>query len=225
MENKFFTELSRRLGKIGIQSANRGDKRLDIFHNDQPTLWITPKNNIFLFLDINDDPETEALYQKAAEIADEIFEYLDAMQNAPLLRTMGLHEDFHLLADFGGAVLAGRKREKELGYEFVTWVWDPKRSGVRNGHYFGDNFYGAKQDFAVRSGLIPKAQLFTPEQLTELYRATEFFLDDGPEPSSGQMQSLQEARRKIEYVVPNLTDRLEQGQGQNIEEPKSEMQL
>ena len=90
---------------------------------------------------------------------------------------------------------------------------------------YDDSFREAKQDFAVRSGLIPKAQLFTPEQLTELYRATEFFLDDGPEPSSGQIQSLQEARRKIEYVVPNLTDRLEQGQGQNIEEPKSQMQL
>jgi len=31
------------------------------------------------------------------------------------------------------------------------------------------DFQSAKQDFAVRSGLISKAQLFSPEELTELY--------------------------------------------------------
>lgn len=225
MANKFFEELSRCFGTKGIESANCEDKRLDVFLHGEPALFISPQNDIFLLSDRCDDQEANDLYFQAAEIADEVFEYVETVQSTPLLHASGVKENFHLLADFGGAVLAGREREKGLGYEFVTWIWDYNRTGVSRGHYYNDSFREAKQDFAVRSGLIPKAQLFTPEQLTELYRATEFFLDDGPEPSSGQMQSLQEARRKIEYVVPNLTDRLEQGQGQNIEEPNSEMQL
>ena len=77
-----------------------------------------------------------------------------------------------------------------------------------------DDFQSAKQDFAVRSGLISKAQLFSPEQLTELYRATDFLLDEGPAPEEKQLKAIQEARTKIEYVVPDLQDRLEQGQEQ-----------
>lgn len=60
----------------------------------------------------------------------------------------------------------------------------------------------AKQDFAVRSGLISRAQLFTSEELTELYRATDYLLDEGPEPDSGQLKAIQEARTKTPSVLP-----------------------
>jgi len=68
--------------------------------------------------------------------------------------------------------------------------------------------------FAVRSGLISKAQLFSPEELTQLYRATDYLLDEGPEPEDGQLKALQTSRTKIEYTVPDLAERLEQSQGQ-----------
>ena len=74
----------------------------------------------------------------------------------------------------------------------------------------GPNFQGAKEDFAVRSGLISRARLFTPEELTELYRATDYFLEEGPEPDSGQQGALRQARTRIEYIVPDLPARLEQ---------------
>ena len=48
----------------------------------------------------------------------------------PLLRARGLDNKFHLLADFGRAVLAGRERGTGRGYEFVTWIWDYERVGV-----------------------------------------------------------------------------------------------
>ena len=54
----------------------------------------------------------------------------------------------------------------------------------------------AKQDFAVRSGLIPRAQLFTPEELTELYRAAEHWFYEGPELDYKQQKAIQEARNK-----------------------------
>ena len=45
----------------------------------------------------------------------------------------GLDNKFHLLADFGGAVLAGRERGIGRGYEFVTWIWDYERVGAAMG--------------------------------------------------------------------------------------------
>lgn len=68
-------------------------------------------------------------------VADKVFEYVEAVQNAPILYTSRLDDKFHLLADFGGAVLAGRERENSQGYQFVTWTWDYGRRGVSHGHY------------------------------------------------------------------------------------------
>ena len=214
MKNKYLTELSRRLSVDGIQSAIKEDRRLDVFLHDRPVLYVSPASDVFLLPDGNQNEEASELYHQVAVVADEVYEYVEAMQGTPILHASGLNEEFHLLADFGGAVLAGRERENGQGYQFVTWTWDYGRRGVSHGHYYEGDFQSAKQDFAVRSGLISKAQLFSPEQLTELYRATDFLLDEGPELEEKQLKAIQEARTKIEYVVPDLQDRLEQGQEQ-----------
>ena len=214
MKNKYLTELSRRLSVDGIQSAIKEDRRLDVFLHDRPVLYVSPASDVFLLPDGSQNEEASELYHQVAVTADEVYGYVEAMEKALPLRASGLHEDFRLLADFGGAVLAGQERGNGLGYQFVTWVWAYERQWVCHGHYYEDDFQSAKQDFAVRSGLISKAQLFTTEELTELYRATDHFLEDGPEPDSSQLKAIQEARIKIEYTVQDLQSRLEQAQNQ-----------
>ena len=242
MGKKFFTELSRRLNIDGIESSAIEDNRLEIFLHGQPALYVSPGNDVFLLPAIEDNRleiflhgqpalyvspgndvfllpagrknEASELYHQVAVAADEVYSYVEAMQNAPLLHASGLHEDFRLLADFGGAVLAGQERENGQGYQFVTWIWDYDRTGVSHGHYYEDDFQSAKQDFAVRSGLVPRALLFTPEELTELYRAAEHWFYEGPELDYKQQKAIQEARTKIEYTVPDLQSRLEQAQSQ-----------
>lgn len=214
MKNKYLTELSRRLSVDGIQSAIKEDRRLDVFLHDRPVLYVSPSNDVFLLPAGSQNEEASELYHQVAVTADEVYEYVEAMENAPPLRVSGLHEDFRLLADFGGTVLAGLERENGQGYQFVNWVWAYERQGLCHGHYFEDDFQSAKQDFAIRSGLISKAQLFSPEQLTELYRATDFLLEEGPELEEKQLKAIQEARTKIEYTVPDLQTRLEQTQSQ-----------
>ena len=204
MREKYFSELSRRLREKGIETSLANTQKLDVLLRGQPVLYVSPGNDIFLL----------HLYHQVAVVADEVYEYVEAMQGTPILHASGLNEEFHLLADFGGAVLAGRERENGQGYQFVTWTWDYGRRGVSHGHYYEGDFQSAKQDFAVRSGLISKARLFSPKQLTELYRATDFLLEEGPAPEEKQLKAIQEARTKIEYVVPDLQDRLEQGQEQ-----------
>ena len=135
------------------------DRRLEIFLHGQPVLSVSPGNEVFMLPSGSKNPEANELYHRVAIAADRVFEYVEAMENTPLLRARGLDNKFHLLADFGGAVLAGRERGTGRGYEFVTWIWDYERVGVSHGHYYEDDFAGAKRDFAVRSGLIPKASL------------------------------------------------------------------
>lgn len=214
MENKYFTELAHRLQAAGITTGHPERNQLTVLLNDQPVLFVSSESDVFLLPAGSNPPEASELYHKVAQTADEVYAYVEAVQTAPLLHASGLSEKFHLLADFGGAVLAGRELENGWGYQFVTWIWDHDRTGVSHGHYYEEDFQGAKQDFAVRSGLISKAQLFSPEELTQLYRATDYLLDEGPEPEDGQLKALQTSRTKIEYTVPDLAERLEQSQGQ-----------
>ena len=214
MENKYFAELARRLRAAGITADHPEKNRLTVLLNNQPVLSVSAGSDVFLLPAGSNQPEAGELYHKVAQTADEVYAYVEAVQTAPLLHASGLSEKFHLLADFGGAVLAGRELGNGWGYQFVTWIWDHDRTGVSHGHYYEEDFQGAKQDFAVRSGLISKAQLFLPEELTQLYRATDYLLDEGPEPEDGQLKALQTSRTKIEYTVPDLAERLEQSQGQ-----------
>ena len=220
MENKFFEELSRRLREGGIESSNVEDKRLEVFLHGRPVLFVSPGHDAFLLPAGSQNQKASELYHRVAEMADEVYEYVEAVQNAPLLRASSLKDEFHLLADFGGAVLAGIELPKEWGYQFNTWIWNYDRTALLYGHNYMGDFQSAQQDFAVRSGLISKAQLFSPEELTELYRGTDYLLDEGPELEDVQLKALQTARTKIEYTVPDLTDRLEQGQEQ---EPQMDM--
>ena len=115
-----------------------------------------------------DTPHAEAALYRVEDIAAKTLEYITAMEAAPQLKASGLDGDYRILADFGGTVLAGSPSKH--GVQFVTWDWDYDRTGVSHGHYFMENYVEAKQDFATRSGLIQKEQLFSPEQLTEIYR-------------------------------------------------------
>ena len=214
MRKMYFSELSRRLREKGIETSLADTQKLDILLRGRPVLFVSSNSDIFLLPAGSQNEEASELYHQVAVVADEVYEYVEAMQGTPILHASGLNEEFHLLADFGGAVLAGRERENGQGYQFVTWTWDYGRRGVSHGHYYEGDFQSAKQDFAVRSGLISKAQFFSPEQLTELYRATDFLLEEGPALEEKHLRAIQEARTKIEYVVPDLQDRLEQGQEQ-----------
>lgn len=214
LERKYFKELARRLQIDEIVTAPPESKQLVVLLKDQPVLFVSAESDVFQLPAGSNNPDASELYHKVAQTADEVYAYVEAVQTAPLLHASGLHEKFHLLADFGGAVLAGRELENGWGYQFVTWIWDYGRGGVSHGNYYQGDYQGAKQDFAVRSGLISKAQLFSPEQLTELYRASEYLLDEGPDLDDKQLMALQESRTKIEYTVPDLIERLEQTQEQ-----------
>ena len=213
---QYFAELAVALQRAGLTPLPEQENLLPVEWEGCPLCRIAEDAEILYRREDVDSAGSEHACTKAMDLASTVWEYLEAMEAAPLLKASGLNEDFRLLADFGGAVLVGRERENGQGGQFVTWIWDYELQGVGHGHYYENNFQGAKQDFAIRSGLISRAQLFTPEQLTELYRATDFLLEEGPKLEEKQLKAVQEARTKIEYTVPNLQTRLEQTQEQGM---------
>ena len=116
MTNDFFAELARCLHKKEIDSVIQKDRRLEVILHGQPALFVTPRNEVFLLPEMSGSEEANDLYHEVAQAADEVFSYVEAVQTAPLLHVSGLSEEFHQLADFGGAVMAGRQRGNGFGY-------------------------------------------------------------------------------------------------------------
>ena len=123
--------------------------------------------------DIADDSRRTAL-DRVTIVARTISEYMSQMKTAPQLTASGLEGDYRVLADFNDIVLAGHPTQ--YGHQFVTWERVQNRTALYQGDYYGpgsgtDCYASAKRDFAVRSGLILGDALFSPEQLTEVYRS------------------------------------------------------
>ncbi len=74
-----------------------------------------------------------------------------------------------------------------------------------------ENYDGAKQDFAIRSGLIHKEQLFSPEQMTEIYRCCADSVDgDFFDLTAEQEKVIRSVQQQIEDCVPDLAERIRQ---------------
>ena len=98
----------------------------------------------------------------------------------------------------------------DRGTEFVTWEWDYDHTGMWQGHYYGTNYAGAKQDFALRSGLLPQDRLFTPEELKDLYRCCEKTLELDESLTYLDAERLTSLEEKIEAISPGIGDRVEE---------------
>ena len=139
------------------------------------------------------------------------------MAAAPRLEAAGLHEGFRLLADFNGVVLAGQYLGEDRGYQFVTWQRSFDRTGVAQGHYYDNDYAGAKLDFACRAELVQEHRQFTDEQLTELYRCIHETLDSGYPITREREKLLTSAAEQIEYSVDDLEERVEQSNQRELE--------
>ena len=138
-------------------------------------------------------------------------EYMSQMEAASQLTASGLKGDYRLLADFNDVVLAGHPTK--YGVQFVTWARIQEGTALDQGHYYGpsvgkDSYTAAKQDFAVRSGLIPRSALFTPEQLTEVYRCIQETLENSYPITDERQKCLQSTAEQIERSVPDLDGRV-----------------
>ncbi|MDR2357242.1 MAG: hypothetical protein LBD92_04030, partial [Oscillospiraceae bacterium] len=100
-------------------------------------------------------PENRELASRVCGIYGEVSEYMAAfLAAAPgAARFPQGAEDTRTLIAYGGYELAARRLSND-SMDFVTWRLD--RNGEREtGHYF-DGYAEAKEDFALRAGLIDR---------------------------------------------------------------------
>ena len=105
------------------------------------------------------------------------------------------------------------------GANFVTWEWDFDRNGVHMGHYFIEDYAGAKRDFAARSRLIEPQRLFSDKELGVIRNACEFALADDATLTYGDETRLRSIQEQIEILLPrNQEQEQEQEQRSEMEQ-------
>ncbi len=211
-QNRYFQELTLNLQHEGFTVKPKTGEDLLPVELDGRHLCLAADTGAVRYrkADAADDHRSAAL-DRAISIAKTTSEYMSQMEAAPPLTASGLAGDYRLLADFNGVVLAGHPTQ--YGVEFVTWERVPDRSGLNAGNYYGpsggtDSYTAAKRDFATRSGLIPHSAIFTPEQLTEVYRSIHETLENYSITSERQ-EHLSSAAEQIERTIPDLEERVD----------------
>ena len=208
-QNRYLEEVCTCLHRAGFETQPLEDSQMPVYWNGVPLCRITGKGSVFYRWEDADTPQAEDALYRVEDIAAKTLEYMTAMETAPQLEASGLDGDYRILADFGGTVLAGSP--SKYGVQFVTWDWDYDRTGVVHGHYFMEKYDEAKQDFATRSGLIQKEQLFSPEQLTEIFRCCADSVDeDFFELTDTQEEMIRGIQQQIRACVPDLDERVRQ---------------
>ena len=197
---RFLEETAIRLRQNGFTVEPIEDQHLPVCWEKGRLCHISGKGSVLYRQECVDVPGAQDALPTVIDIAKMTSEYMAILETALLLKASGLHGDYRVLADFGGAVLAGHPTER--GVQFVTWEWDYDREGVHHGHYFQDNYDAAKRDFTVRGNLVPKGALFEPEQLAEIYCALAFVREQDETLSCGRDQELAELMEQVDGLLP-----------------------
>ena len=204
MNDKFFPELARRLKREGIATGPVEKGCLPVLADGRAAVLVMPGGTVTFNADVERGPEADSVYDLTFRLSREVYEYTEAMASAPPLVADGLHEDFRLLAEFNGVVLAGQELEDIWGYKFATWARSPDRTAVAHGHYYENGYEEAKLDFACRAGLVDEHRQFTDEQLTELYRCVCETLEGEYPLTRERREILERAAEQIEGSVDDL---------------------
>ena len=192
---QYFEELHIALTREGFTSQPKQGELLPVEWGGLPLCRITADGGVRYWQEDVATPERKRACERATDLACTVREYMTLLEQAPTLQAQSLTDDYRLLADFNGAVLAAHPTR--LGVQFVTWDWSFDHTGLNQGNYFQENYVGAKQDFAIRAGLISKQQIFNQEQLVEIYRCCSDTLDAGFDLTAEQEKCIRGVQEQI----------------------------
>ena len=213
LQRKYLAEVEHRLRRAGFEAGPEYNGLLPIQKDAHQLCTINMHGGVSYDPDFVRRNGQEDVLDQARQIAVETLTYMRQMASAPLLTADGLSGDYRVLAEFDNVVLAGHEREGGYGVEFITWERIQNGTGLWQGNYYENNYAAAKQNFATRSGLIPSALLFTPEQMAVIFDAAQNMTTDGFVSNPKQEKLLEQVMEQIEEVVPeviNLANELTQ---------------
>ena len=213
-KERFLREVEQQLLRKELDAKLLEDGLVHVSWNEKP-LCSVDRDGIVRFrpADIT-EPEVDRQLRTVIQTAGHIKEYMRIFERAPALKAVGLEDAYKVLVDFSDAVLAGRFCK--TGAKFVTWEWAFDRQGVHAGHYFMENYEAAKQDFAVRAGLVERQRLFSDEQLAVIRNACAFALEADATLSYAEEKQLQSVQEQIELLLPQQTQEQHQKMEQTM---------
>lgn len=202
----YLTETTLVLNREGFHAEILHGGKLGVWLDDKPLCEISDGGAVHYHSSDIPSPNRIEAKDRAYQITCTVFEYMRLMESAPPLKAVGLEDQYKLLAEFNGTVLAGM--HSQYGVQFVTWERDHDGAGLHWGHYFSGNYNGAKQDFATRAGLISEQQLFKDEQLIEIYRCCADTLEAGLDLTHEQEKCIKSIQEQIENGMPDIMNRI-----------------
>ena len=84
--------------------------------------------------------------------------------------------NYRKFLEHGDTVLAGAY-DKERGFKFATWNQNADGTYLVYGHYM-DSYEKAKEDFAIRAGLVNKNKVFNQEQAELIFKSVNYTRDN-----------------------------------------------
>ena len=140
-------------------------------------------------------------YFNITKALNNVKEYLLAFENAEELKAEGLREGYKKLMDYNGYVLA--MSETSNGYEFVTWQYSYDGKAVNLGRYFND-YESAKENMAIRCGLIDRSKMFTETEVKLIYTNLINYVGLDPNIKYKNEKVIGTVLDKIEGIVPEI---------------------
>jgi hypothetical protein len=141
--------------------------------------------------------QIQAIYESMSE-AYRLYEQGEPLAAQPLYRK---------LCELGNYVLAATGKHFVYGHmEFVTWKQNADKTGVDMGHYFS-GYEAAKEDFALRCGLIDRNKLFSETEMKLIRQGLVHLGASYPDLTFEQNTLLGTVIEKIEMIVPEIQER------------------
>ena len=207
-KEQFLRETERQLRMAQVEAKLEADDLIHASWNGKPLCTVDANGTVRFSPDDIRGADEDRQLQTVTQTVALVKEYMRILERAPTLKAVDLDENYKILAEFDDTVLAGRMSKN--GARFVTWEYDFDRRGVHTGHYFMQNYEGAKQDFSARSGLVNWQRLFSDEQLAVIQNACEFSLEDDATLSYGEEKLLRSVQEQIGQLFPDTVQEQEQ---------------
>lgn len=132
-----------------------------------------------------------------------IREYVGIYESTPPMKAVDVSA-YRKFTEFGSIVLAGMYSPTN-GFMFCTWEQSNGGTYLAHGHYT-PNYNAAKEDFAVRAGIIDGNRLFDLDESGAIHGCILYTLDHCETLDYKDHQVLSELLKKTEDIYPPLKD-------------------
>ena len=198
LEKPNFVEwLIAELNRRGYECA-QGNNEIKVSRNGFPVTDILGGGDYRIYKNAPNDDErhnVRAVYESFSE-AYKLYENGIPLNSNP---------EYHIMCEYGNCLMAAKPMG--CGYmEFVTWQRDDDKTWVELGHYFA-GYEAAKEDFAVRCGLVNRYKMFNETELKLIHQGLVHLGADYPHLTAEQMANVGKLIDKVEIIVPAIQER------------------